>query len=73
MTEQLPDARWGGADTKPADWRKEPADVDPDDEELPKTPVDVVEMLGFDPLDAAAESRPKAKHIHIHLPGDDHR
>ena len=37
---------------KPTDWRKtidEEYDVDPDDEELPQTPPDVVQELGFDP------------------------
>ena len=34
------------------DWRKEKeTDFDPDDEELKKTPRDVVKILGFDPLD----------------------
>jgi hypothetical protein len=34
----------------PIDWRKyADLDPDPDDEELDKTPPDVVELLGFDP------------------------
>ena len=73
MTEQLPDVHWGSADAKPADWRNAPDEVDPDDEELPETPPDVVAMLGFDPLDYDEEGNPKAKAKHIHLPGDDHR
>ncbi|MDQ2765249.1 MAG: hypothetical protein M3Y22_17770, partial [Pseudomonadota bacterium] len=28
-----------------------PEDIDPDDEELPETPPDVIMMLGFDPKD----------------------
>lgn len=43
----LPDAHFGNADSKPAEWR-DTEDVDPDDEEI-ETPKDVVMMLGFDP------------------------
>jgi hypothetical protein len=38
--------------TEPRDWRTILAsDEDVDDEELPTTPKDVVEVLGFDPLE----------------------
>lgn len=38
--------------TKGVDWRAELVDEpDNDDDELSETPADVVEMLGFDPLD----------------------
>jgi len=50
---EFPDVYFGTAESKPLDWRKYPDpdnDVD-DDEVLPQTPKDVVEMLGFDPLD----------------------
>ena len=45
-----------------ADWRGADDDEDPDDEELAKTPPDVIRVLGFDPLkeataDAESESR----------------
>jgi hypothetical protein len=43
----FPDAHFGSADRKPADWR-ETDDPDPDDEQI-VTPPDVVAMLGFDP------------------------
>lgn len=37
---------------QPVDWRKylEDFEPDPDDEEIP-TPLDVIEVLGFDPAD----------------------
>jgi hypothetical protein len=48
----LPDAHWGTATTPLPDWREDSTDdFDPDDEELPQTPPDVIAMLGFDPLD----------------------
>ena len=40
------------------DWRKEldeEYDKDPDDEIMDQTPPDVVEVLGFDPLEFAEE------------------
>ena len=43
----FPDAHFGSADRKPADWR-ETDDPDPDDEQI-VTPPDVVAMLGFAP------------------------
>ena len=49
----LPDVKFGPPDEAPLDWRKRKIapDMDKDDdEELVKTPADVVEMLGFDPL-----------------------
>jgi hypothetical protein len=48
----LPDARFGAGDVKPIDWRNVPDEADADDEELTKTPADVVGLLGFDPKDA---------------------
>jgi hypothetical protein len=53
----FPDAHFGSADSKPADWRKTD-DPDPDDEQI-ETPPDVVKMLGFDPAkepDAGADA-----------------
>lgn len=48
--DKLPDVSYG--DEPPTDWRDMmDDDVDPDDEELDKTPKDVVELLGFDPKD----------------------
>jgi len=43
---------------KKVDWRKNAAatDADPDDEELPQTPQDIVAVLGFDPLDEKQDS-----------------
>lgn len=49
---QLPEARFGDASQEVDDLEWEEYDEeDPDDEELEQTPADVVEMLGFDPLD----------------------
>jgi len=50
--EELPDARWGTADTPLPAVTPEDDDDDPDDEELAETPADVIAMLGFDPLHA---------------------
>ena len=48
----LPAAHFGPiSDAKP-DWRdNEASAIDPDDDEMSETPTDVIEMLGFDPLD----------------------
>ena len=44
----FPMAHFGSADNETKDWRQ--IDLgDDNDEELPKTPQDVIEMLGFDP------------------------
>ena len=48
MSNDLPKAYFGSPKATPVIWREEP-DHDPDDEELPETPEDVVKMLGFDP------------------------
>lgn len=50
----LPDVHFGAVRAAPIDWRKLPAEPDPDDEQLAKTPADVLAILGFDPLDEAA-------------------
>lgn len=48
----LPDVYFGSPGKKPVDWREAKEDPTPDDdEELAKTPNDVIEMLGFDPLE----------------------
>lgn len=46
----LPDIHYGTADSRLPDWREmtDKNDAD-DDEELAKTPQDVIELLGFDP------------------------
>lgn len=45
----FPDVKIQGVDK--VNWRSiEDFDSDDDDEELSKTPLDVVDMLGFDPL-----------------------
>lgn len=48
---ELPDVHFGTAETPLPDWRATANDDDggDDDEELPKTPPDVIAMLGFDP------------------------
>lgn len=54
---ELPDARWGSADAPLPDWRKQQeTDTRDDDEELSKTPRDVVDMLGFDPLEESSNA-----------------
>ncbi len=46
----IPDAHFG--DGELPDWREEEEDdVPDDDEELDETPLDVLDMLGFDPKD----------------------
>jgi hypothetical protein len=51
---ELPDARWGTAETPLPDWRESDSgdtDDDPDDEELAETPAEIIAALGFDPLE----------------------
>lgn len=43
------DVYFGDTLANDTEWRDRPGEVDPDDEELIKTPIDVVQMLGFDP------------------------
>lgn len=46
------DAYFGTIEEDNIDWRKELVyEQDPDDELLPETPQDVVDLLGFDPLE----------------------
>lgn len=50
----LPDVYFGSPEDAPIDWRKKTdgnTELGADDEELMETPEDVIEMLGFDPLD----------------------
>ena len=51
-TNWLPDVHFGSAET-PLPKPTEDTDPDPDDELLPSTPQDVIDMLGFDPRDDA--------------------
>ena len=47
---RLPDVHFGRVHEKPRDWREElKNESDDDDEELSRTPPDVVALLGFDP------------------------
>jgi hypothetical protein len=48
---ELPQVWFGAVGGAPVDWRlhQEPGDPDDDDAGLPRTPPDVVRMLGFDP------------------------
>jgi len=57
-SDTLPNVHWGDAEAPLPDWRDgaSPEDPDPDDELLDETPADVIEMLGFDPLDAEEEA-----------------
>lgn len=45
----LPQAHFGTAHHKPMEWEQFESDDDADDNEMAKTPKDVVDMLGFDP------------------------
>jgi hypothetical protein len=52
MSDALPGGvRFGNRDAKNVNWRKIPDNSADDDDEMAQTPVDVVAMLGFDPLD----------------------
>ncbi len=54
MSPLLPDVHVVGAEEP--DWRIDGSDYTPDDDEqLGETPADVVELLGFDPLQADDE------------------
>ena len=45
----LPNVYFGSPQSKPVDPGED--NTPDDDDELPKTPADVIAMLGFDPLD----------------------
>lgn len=49
----LPDVHFGSPEDGMVDWREGVFDDETpdDDEELPRTPDEVVKLLGFDPLD----------------------
>jgi hypothetical protein len=51
----FPDARFGKADAPLPDWRDLDIDESDDDEEEIETPRDVVDMLGFDPVEVGEE------------------
>lgn len=51
----LPMLYFGEVGEPGIDWRKQPEEIDPDDEEMAVTPPDVVEMLGFDPREFSEE------------------
>ena len=48
---KLPNVYFGDVTKQRPDWREVPDDPDPDDEELPETPPELVMILGFDPKD----------------------
>jgi hypothetical protein len=51
---QLGEVNFGSVNQPLPDWRENDSvaqDDDPDDELMPKTPSDVTEILGFDPLE----------------------
>jgi len=55
---EFPRIAFGSLWAEKVDWRKIPEvvdDEDPDDEELEKTPEDVIRMLGFDPKELSDE------------------
>lgn len=45
----IPQAHFGKVGKAAVDWRKAQQEADVDDEELAKTPDDVLKLLGFDP------------------------
>lgn len=53
----IPEAHFGPVGDEPADWTTLDNEPDPDDEELEKTPEDVIMMLGFDPLELKEEKK----------------
>ncbi len=51
------DAYFGPVGKPPIDWRKEEVNDAPDDDEpMSVTPLDVINLLGFDPLDASDDA-----------------
>jgi hypothetical protein len=52
----LPDVYFGSPNAGTVDWRDEvyADDAPDDDEQLAETPADVIELLGFDPLESEA-------------------
>lgn len=59
MKIQLPQAHFGRVGKNPVDWRKAKDVADVDDEELAKTPDDVLRLLGFDPKEIKALKKKK--------------
>lgn len=56
----LPNITFGDSGDAAPDWRSDKAledEVDPDDELLPETPPDVIDMLGFDPRDVDEDDK----------------
>jgi hypothetical protein len=56
MKDSVPEAHFGEFREEPVDWRKANTQDDEDNDELlAKTPQDVIDMLGFDPLEEGWE------------------
>ena len=56
MNEKLPEVHFGNEPAADIDWRKVKDDESPDDDEqLKETPQDVIDLLGFDPLEMDKE------------------
>lgn len=53
LDEEPVSVHFGAVGAPPPDWRKV-VDFDPDDEEI-DTPKDIIELLGFDPVDEGGE------------------
>lgn len=51
MKDDYPQVIVGSVETPLPDWRLMPEEEDPDDEELPESPPEIVAMLGFNPAD----------------------
>ena len=60
----LPDVHFGDADSRSMNWRDHEEDSPDDDEELAKTPQDVIDILGFDPLESASKGLDAAQPDH---------
>jgi hypothetical protein len=52
---ELPDVHFGEVKEEVVDWRSAKTDETDDDELLRPTPQDVIDMLGFDPLEFVNE------------------
>ena len=68
----VPDIHFGMVEEKEFDWRESSLldNTPDDDEELSKTPQDVVSLLGFDPLEEDLEKQGSGVMIGFFLPSD---
>ena len=48
---EIPQIQIGPVGNPKVNWRLQPVEEDPDDEELAETPAEIVAVLGFDPAE----------------------